>query len=637
MESSGKPNELAPGSYYRAFNAVVRGGRLQCRPGYKWRLNLPEGKLQGLHLFRPTSGAEQLVFVVAGLVYTSVAPFDTYAVVRGIQLDPNAEQVWWADCERAVQRNPDLSLTLVDPRSVLIIQDGVSAPASWDGSVGQHLRGRYATPQGTAMLWSGGRLWVARGRSLFASDYADPFTFFEGQYIGITNSFILPGNVRAMAEVPNVQAPRLLVFTDSTTTAFLSGLREREQWPVTENFQTDILPDVGCASQRSIVKMQGQLYWFGSQGLTRLDVARQGYVQGLRLVLDTPMAVSKYRLDPDTTLVAGVAHESYLLMSVPHASRFNTHTWCLDLSNETPTWASYWTGTQPVEWATGAVLNEPRCFYVSKDLDGVNRLWEAFSTERLDNGCPITWGFVTRAYGGAKDTRPKIWRNGEITFDDLTGEVDVAVYSAGSRRGRFKRIGSKRISVAEGSIGFTEFLDATEDIYAFRSQSRTLQTEDDRLTDADPLSSCCLDPDVDRAENIDTDFQLCVLVNGPGSVDRIRVWFDNETEHFTANCPADEEPHKAERFDGGAACGTNPDSVKTALDETKVIFTAIASVTETYNGVTVVGTGYGTSSISQACADKLAQLAAQMRAAQLLIEQAPPKLGGFLSACLSSS
>jgi hypothetical protein len=637
MRSSDKPSDLSPGAYYRAFNTIVRGDRLQCRPGYKFRLNLPTGKLQGFFLFQPIQGIEQLVIVLGGSVYTSSAPFDEYSKVSGLQFDPFVEQVWFAQCERAVKRNSDLSLTLIDPRAVLMIQDGVSAPGSWDGAVGQHHRGFYATPQGTAMAWSGGRLWVARNRSLFVSDYADPFSFFEGAYIGNTNSFNLPGNVTSMAEVPNVQTPRLLVFTASTTTAFLSGLRSRDLWAVTEGFQQIILPDVGNSSQRSIVATQGQLYWFSSHGLTRLDVARQGYVEGRFRVIDTDMAISKYRVDPDVSLIAGCAFESYLLMSVPHASVENTHTWCLDMSGADLKWAGYWTGTRPAAWVSGTVNDQARCFFISHDLDGFNRMWEAFSTERTDNGCPITWGFETRAYRGA-DTSPKVWRNAEIRLTDIIGEVDIAVSSAGTYRGRFKRIGSKRISAEEGIIGVRESISWDEDIYALKGQSRTIQTEDNRLKPADALSSCCLDSDVDREEHIDSDFQLCVLVNGAAAVDRIRVWFDAETENFTANCPKDEDDGtiRAARFDGGASCGTASEVV-VALGQDPVSYTGTATDVQSYSGVIVVGSGVVTSSISQKAADKMAQCTASMRAAHSLANNAPPKLGGFLVECLPSS
>jgi hypothetical protein len=408
-------------------------------------------------------------------------------------------------------------------------------------------------------------------------------------------------------------------------------------WTNTANFQTTILPDVGCTSQRSLVASGGQLFWFSADGMTRIDVATMGYVEGRRVVLDTDMAASKYRLDSDLSLVAGCAFESYLLMSVPHAGRKNNHTWCMDTSEQDVKWASYWVGTRPVEWVTGTVNDEKRCFYISEDYDGYNRLWEAFSTEKTDNGCPITWGFETRAYRGP-NTAPKVWRNAEVKFTDLLGDVDVAISFAGTHRGRFKRIGSKRISVAEGTIGLREEIDYDEDIFALRSQVRTVRTTDDRLNRSDVLSSCCLDGDLDREEHIDNDFQLCVLVNGPAAVEWIRVWMDTESEFVTADCATDESDGtvRAERFDGGAQCGS-VDDVLDALSADPPVFTSSATVTESYNGVTVTGSYTVATTISQKCADKLAQCSAHMRAANSLKNEAPPKLGGFLVACLPLS
>ncbi len=45
------------------------------------------------------------------------------------------------------------------------------------------------TVQGLWMAWIGSRLWVARGRQLFASDIFDPLHFNETTYIGGGGSF----------------------------------------------------------------------------------------------------------------------------------------------------------------------------------------------------------------------------------------------------------------------------------------------------------------------------------------------------------------------------------------------------------------------------------------------------------------
>lgn len=620
---------LPPGSYVRSMNTVNRGGIVQCRPGYRWRFNLPSGNLQGMTIYRPTSGGEQLVFAVDGKVYTSASPFVEFRQLANLQFNPYAKQLFFCACDHAIERQADGSLKLIPPRKVLIIQDGFSAPGYWNGADSDQVEGGLADfklPLGTAMAWSGSRLWVARGPLVFVSDIANPFSFFEGQYVGSIGAFILPGPVTGMAEVPSVERPSLLVFTENTTTMFQSNIRARALWPAVQNFQLTVFPNIGCASHKAVAAHNGLLWWFSQYGLTNTNLAYAAQQSGKFQFADDEMAVSKGYLYSDISGVAMASFENYLLTSVPYTDKWNRHTWVRDTKGR-ESWNSYWTGTRPVEWAAGAVNGSPRIFYVSADLDGGNRLWEAFSSDRFDECTPITWGLELRGYT-AGSLAKKQFRWADVYLTELQGTVDVFAEWAGTNKGRYREILEKRVSAMAGSVEATREVRFDRDEFALKKQTRLLRTEEQRMLDADDLGGAgVLD---DREAWIDTGFQLCIMVNGPGAIKAIRMFMEVEPEQPQGRCEADEDDSRAERFDGASTKGDTEQDVLDTLQEEEPVYVADSSVTAEYKGETVFANGGGSSRLSQTVADKLALALANCRAAIQLLKNVTPHRGSFL-------
>jgi len=521
---------------------------------------------------------------------------------------------------------------LIDPFSVLMIQDGSTAPGYWDGSSGAHIAGGINannTPVGTAMAWSGGRLWVASKNRVYASDYADPFKFFEAQYLGQIGSFILPGRVTAMAEVPNAESPSLLVFTENTTTRFLSNARTRTDWPNIQNFQQVIFPETGCVSHRSLVSNGGLLWWFSTYGQTNLNFAAQTQVSGTRFTIDSPMAVSKAWLFEDLSTVASATYENYVMSSVPFAGLENKHTWVMDTEGQ-PSWNSIWTGIRPVQWAGGAFNGRPRLFCASTDADGGNRVWEAFGSDRTDNGCPITWGLLTRGMGNGS-TLPQKPRFLDVFLTDLNGTVDVAVSWAGVTKGRFHRVMTKRVKVMPGSINATRNLEFDVDEFALRAQNRKLRTEERYYAGVDSNSGCGVESD--RDDWIDLGFQFCITVNGEGGIRGLRGLITSERDQPQGKCEKDETGFLGSRYDGISAFGETEVEVLDAIrDVESGGYSATKTATASYMGTTVNSSGSAESMISQQTADKMAQCAADFVASVLLVQQAPKFLGSFIQA-----
>jgi hypothetical protein len=610
MQSGLDPKQLTAGLYRVSMNTVNKGGLVQCRPGYGWMFNMPPGQIQGGIMFRPKAGLMALVFAVAGNVYSSLYPFKDFNQIAGIAFRPDATSVFFEITEKSVNRNADGSLTLITPFKIVVMQDGFTPPAIWDGATGSHVNDPAGTKLGTHMKWSGDRLWVARGPELFAGDINNPLSFVEGTYLSNAKSFLLTKPITGMAEVTSNATSQLLVFTEDQTTLFRSNIRSRASWgdPSIE-FQKVVFPGLGCAAHRSLVTHFGLLWWWSNRGLTNFDAAQATFVKSEFEALDSEMSISRGWLGPDRSAIALAPFDNYLLASVPHASIYNTHTWVLDkapsdtLNEETPdAWNSFWTGTRPTDWLFGNVHGIERIFHFSVDLDGINRCWESFKDERLDNGCPITWTLGTRGYSNGSLT-PKEFRWAEVSMSELLGDVDVAVFWAGGSLGRFKRVSTKRITAQEGIITESfEFADDT-DAFAFKKQSRKVLTQD--IKGGEPIeTSCQIESEV--PERIDVSHELFIVCSGPGAVNSVRMFLDEQPDLKAGRC---EEQEFGEvnmvRHDGTGA--DNDTDISAPLD----LFFSNKAVTGEVLGMSYTGLGAGESVISQADADKIAECHAQ--------------------------
>lgn len=372
-------------------NTINKGGIIDTRPGYETKFRLPDGKAQGFTSFTPTDGQLSLVSVVSGVVYISQFPFSTYTVLSGISFDPFVDHIAF---QEAVQAK--VGVTIVDPKAVLIMQDGVGKAAYWDGAVARHLNpggSTNETVQGLWMAWIGNRLWVARGRQLFASDIFDPLHFTETTYIGGGGSFqAMDGDIiTGLARTADSRS--LLVFTIHNTTVIKASITDRASWPTVVDFVSLLFPGVGCAAGKSIFYHNGELWWWSVEGARRFTAVGSAISSSRNTVSSIEMKRSYDNLSQIVqNRVCGFSFSSFLGFSIPSGDVFNRHTWALDtstnsqISSESPfAWLGIWMGTRPVEWTTANVNGKDRSFYLSQDTCGV-RVWESFMPDRTDNG-----------------------------------------------------------------------------------------------------------------------------------------------------------------------------------------------------------------------------------------------------------
>jgi len=455
------------------------------------------------------------------------------------------------------------------PVPVLVMQDGNTRAAYWDGVVSRHLNptlsgtpgstvpGLDETKIGLWQVWSNNRLWVSRGNQVFASDIGNPLKFTEAQYLNEARAFYLPSDCTGMAETPDRQG--IICFTDNVGVFIKSSVQDRTQWLSLADgvMQNAMFPNTGCVSHRSIVDQQGLLWWFSQRGLINLNAASRQNLSSKMEVMDSEMADSKYYMGSAMYGICGVSRENLLLESVPSGDKLNRHTWALDQNPAqtsksnlysfefTNAWASRWTGWRPVEWTKGVVDGIERVFFQSHDYDGNVRMWEMFTGRTgCDNGVPITAWVKTKDYNFGTLERKK-FRWAEFAIDELLGNASILVCYSG-RRGTYTPIFTGDLCATNGQVYGT--IDGNVFVYGSgapmlvgnRPQTRKFRTQDTIVPN--DCNACGVESN--DPNNMDTQFSLLFLWSGKLGLEWFRMTSDADTiqEGGDAGCIVEDCP-----------------------------------------------------------------------------------------------
>lgn len=564
-DSYTKPDELGDTELIMSMNCVVRGGIVQTRPGSRTVFCLPDGNFQGCKLFTPANGVAQLVFAVNGIVYVSPAPFTQYRRMRGVQFSNTAKMMAWAVCLKSTDYDAAGNLIALDsPYSVLVMQDGLTRAAYWDGATARHLNpssppdntdtavpGYQETPIGLWMIWSGNRLWVSRGNQIFASDIGNPLKFTESQYLNEGRAFYLSGDCTGMIEVPTDAntSKGFIAFTENDGTLFQSYIQDRTQWLATPLFQNTIIPTIGCVAPRSLVTQYGLNWWFGPRGLTNINSALRQNITSRLDYQDNEMYSSKAYLSPVLGGICGVFYENYLLMSVPSQDILNRHTWVLDqapFEGNASSWAGYWSGWRPIEWTRGIINGSERLFFGSVDYDGKNRIWEAMLPEKTDNGCRITCYAQLRDHAaGNLDLKRYEWS--KFFLSQIYGNVDLNVYVA-STKGGYQLQKNYRMVASEGQVfSDTQYSENGPYLIGNIVQSRVIRTPSNP-PDND-CNKCGVESEVGNM--IDYAFSHLLVWSGQMGVRAYQLTMREYPDRFDGDC---QEPEVGPRVLNAAGC-----------------------------------------------------------------------------------
>lgn len=529
VNSNLHPSFLGANQTSWQVNTINKGGIIDTRPGYETRYRLPDGKAQGFTQFTPTDGELSLIAAVSGRIYISQFPFDSYTLLEGIQFDPLVDHVVFKE---AVQSR--IGAVITDPKAVLMMQDGVSKAAYYDGVIARHLNPggtSNETVTGLWMEWIGSRLWVARGRQLFASDIFDPLHFNETGYIGGGGSFqAMDGDIITLL-ARTADARALLVFTIHNTTSILASITDRSQWPTTPNFVSLIFPGVGASSGKSGFYHNGELWWWSVEGARRFTAVGSAIANSRNSVSSIEMKRSFDNLSQVVqNRVCGYSFNSFLGFSIPSGDVFNRHTWVLDtstnsqISSESPfAWNGIWMGTRPVEWTTANVQGKERAFYLSQDECGV-RVWEAFIPDRTDNGGRIFCSVEFPGLNFGERTAYKRFLFTAYFLSYLSGNVSITADYKGEW-GCWKRIADLNLC-AKDCID-TLICDGNNP--AVYSQNRYFKTQE-------ALHSCQSEEGT-YSEDISTYFQNRIRWYGKNAIRIYKSQAQQYQENSTGACP----------------------------------------------------------------------------------------------------
>jgi hypothetical protein len=614
------PTKLGPGQYVMSSNTTNRGGVIQTRPGTASLIfdeDITGTNIQGITMFKPSSGPVSLVWMIDGLVYYSPFPFKTKHQLEDLQFSPYSKYATWAQCIQSTDyTDGGILITLDKPKTVLIIQDGATRAAYWDGSTAAHINptpsgseftvpDRDGTPGGLWMKWSNNRLWVSRDDQVFASDIGNPLKFTEAQYINEARAFYLPGKCTGIVETTDQQG--ILCFTAESGTFLRSSIQDRTAWLSTADFQKTVLPSIGCTAPRSLVNQYGLVWWMTTKGLISLDDALRLNISSRINIADQEMAASKAEVYKDISTVCGSFYENYLVQAVPHAHKINTRVHVLDQAplddGYTNSWPSYWDGWwRPVEFARGVVANRERVFCISRDTDDVIRIWEFFKQDRTDNGVPITSHVQARLHlFGDRDY--KEFQHAEVEAVGLSGDVSFLI-AAGGLKGAFQSVGTKEVVATKGQVyAETDYGNGEDDshLYGSRPQTRIILTTDS------PDPSDCNSECIESANRgmIDKALGLWITWSGIAGISAYRIFARSAPNAHVGTCEEDETTPRVLTPDG---CGFIPDADEEVSGSRA--FTEYESE-QTYEHDDGSATRSATSRISQADADRKALMTAR--------------------------
>jgi hypothetical protein len=574
------PTDLAQGAYYWGENIVNRGGVIQTRPGRRLLFTLPGKLAQGLTIYRPFRQKEQLVWAIDGSVYWSEYPFTSYQQLIAIADVPAGQpatrtpiafykfspQVFFCQAREELAHNQDGSITLLEqPVDVLIIQDGYTAAACWDNKKARHMKAGAPfneTAVGTAMSFSGSRLWVARAETIYASDLLAPRSFTEGTYLAEADGFKLPEPCTGLLETSLADA--LLCFSPFTITSIQSSVVDRTQWQSTPDFQKIISKDVGSVSAFSPVNQYGMPWFFSEVGWISLNEALNQYRSSRTNTQDNEMLRSKSNMSPLRSGICSVSFENWMLVGVPSGSRFNRHTWVMDgapmslLSSQAGAcWAGIWTGTFPVQYATGEVQDVPRCFELAYSCspatatDGSQshiQLWEDFVEPRADhNDTAIACSWETKIFEVSQTGELSRFKYAEFDAVELTGEVFVQIYYA-PIKGHYRKIYEVHLQAEIGMPGNDNYPvlsyngTATDTILdSFKPQARTVRVPEisGSIDEKDACADTC-GIESEYEHNVDKGFQLLINWQGQMGIRELRLFVEPYAQPGIGACTPDE-------------------------------------------------------------------------------------------------
>jgi len=446
-------------------NGTVRGGGVSQRTGWKPLLrDVPwKGIFQGAFMYETSFGDPYIVVSIGGITYrvrvdTDNSVENLTAAFGGTQMPPNEPETFFVQGEQ-----------------FLVIQAGdlSTLPLFWDGaklrrSVGFLGVGNPGNeiPAAGPMDYYMGRLWYAFGRQYAGADIVGSqasgsaiYNFRDSILKNTENpvslagdAFIVPtmaGNIRALKHSANLNTAlgqgTLYVFTRKSIYGTDVPPTRTEWANLKEPLQRVAQIDFGAVGDRSIVPVNGDLFYQSVDGIRSLALAIRYFDQWGNVAISTPeerilrfndRALLRFSsgINFDNRLwqtvvpfqtAVGVAHQGVIPLDFDILSTL--------AERRPPAWEGMYEGLYFLQLLTGDFGGLQRAFaFVTSKLTGNIDLWELTTQDRFDsqvngNGDRVSWFLETPAYTWGDPFKLKKLDGLDLWFDKMLGTVQFMV------------------------------------------------------------------------------------------------------------------------------------------------------------------------------------------------------------------
>lgn len=430
MNRGREPELLTEQQAHLLRNVSIRGGRIRSRPRIVKRMALPTGLMQGASVFQASS---QILVSVAGNIYA---------------INP---RTWESELKTTSDRNSAKlpRAWFCETVGSIVIQDGQSLPWIYDGAEFRR-SGEDEVPVGRAMAFGNGRLAVVvnsgsdvRLGDIRKTDHQSELKFTETYNLLGGGDFSFNSQVRSLAVLPVIDTGSgqgsLVVGTDKAVFTLKTQITQRDLWSEV-GFQTILLPTRGITGANAVVAVNQDLYFRSSDGLRSVRSSTADYdAPGL-----APLSVElRHRFDYDTPSLledaSVVCFDNRLL--VTHSPfvygprslaqgliAFNFDSLSGRGQKSPPAYDGEWDGLVVAQIFTGLVDGRERCFFLGRDLDGTNGLWELLAETAEQVGDQPTQAYESRMLFADGPGTLKNLRRCDVQFSNIKGGLNCRVF-----------------------------------------------------------------------------------------------------------------------------------------------------------------------------------------------------------------
>lgn len=538
----------------------------------------------------------------------------------------------------------------------LVIQDGGSKPILWNGLDAPRRAGEEEVPIGSVMASIHGRLVVASsdGTNQIAvgdivygretTNTNDVIRFTETEYWAEGGAFGVPAfisDIMFMVPMPfldtgNGQNELVVVGKDGAIALDLSG--PRETWKDTRVQRVSQIGGGGISSHGYCL-LNADLIYRSTEGVRSYRNSRSEYQQTWQ---QTPISTDVRRwmgsnagrygqfcpmVSWNNQVLVGVSP----LIAKPNTMEAGFHHYhrgfvVLDAQPQSNTlrsgasiWQGLYTGIRPVSFVQGRIQDVNRCFALSYDQDGKNRIYEMTTNLRDDwfegDKKKIVSFYDTGILGTSQQSSNfdlKMLNGGQIQVSNLSESVNLSVSYRPESTPCFLPLYSQTLGC--------DCPDYSDNKNCFTSD---IPQRDKRFFPSAP-ATCA--PGSTRPGNQMNSMQARVKVEGSVTVDRMAFKFTPKGQDESVNCapstckPAICCPYEEEYAYQLASPGVNTEiPIVPPPDGVPVVYEATATAIATCpDGTTSTGYGTATSTISYEDALAKAKAAAEANAQENL-------------------